>query len=470
MGLNDNSSKVLSLLPRITPEFKRNQQNGAGFKFELTNKNYLQNVQEKNVFTTIVIQGDPFFLQTRLEIDNEFLQSEATFNNVRENSGNTEMDFEIVTSCDMKRFVEYFKTLERIEAKGSAKYNLAFPAVDFDAKFSLKAPQTSETADCEVKAKIQNFADFHISAFADQYFDLFPLVSIWGLDIIGDLKNLQKSTISMTVTRDDSYTTEVEKYDTVLSLDVGDLIQNTIPEHLLVNLKVPDFIFGRVPYNDNSVGYRLNAAKQSGECFIMLIPKGEEADSKDKKAAKFTVGLITSPNIIIKLDCELELGTDQYIVKQAININDNGIRIGQQGIQNLKISLIDLENEIYLKYPGSQPVEMDFKFRLENQDRTFGLQSALSPKSSDENIFKFKFLMMSSEDTAVSNRKYFDEMKLTHSSLMVDVLKVVKTSLDPFFVGAGEGIYKTVTGTGMVKIFLNINTKLGAKFKYASNF
>ena len=455
-----NAGSIQGMIPSDLINIQAGSDPSVAFHFRLNNKNFFDGVADKTSVTQIFATGEPFVTQTRVESGDEFSQMEMTFNNVKtKTNGEMTTDFIITWTSDMSD-ITVMKTLERIEAVGSAAFWADLsngPKAKLNAKFEMKAPQTGESADIELTADIKNWDNFHLRAYADQYFNLFPLISIYAMDITGDMQDQQNPILTVTVTRDDSYTDEVETYDTVLSLKIGDMIQDTIPQSVIVNLKVPDFIFGAVPFNDNSVGYTLDVDSQAGELFVSLIPSGNPSG---KIATNVRVGLVTSPTIVINIDFGYNYGGDEFILNQAITLHDNGLRIGEKGLQDIKISLIDIEDEISLKLIGESMQHAVFKFRMENQNRLFSLDSHLTSTERNDDVFKFKFSMVSAEDTASLNRQLFQELGENGdlNPLVVELFKVVKTCLDPFMIGAAQGMYRMSSGLG------------GSRKKYGGDF
>ena len=221
-----------------------------------------------------------------------------------------------------------FKTL--IPATGSASVSIDLPVITSNAKFTMRAPQTGESADVELSADISNWDNFHLRAYADQYFNILPLVSIYAADITGNFVNRKNPKLVFAVTRDDSYTEEVETYDTILECNIGENLGENleIPASVVLRVTVPDFIFGPVPYNDNSVGYHIDVPNQSGDFFLSLIPT---SNPNHKIAANLKLGLTIKPSILINIDFGYSFGGDDFIANQAITLHDNGVSIGQKG-------------------------------------------------------------------------------------------------------------------------------------------
>ena len=122
----------------------------------------------------------------------------------------------------------------------------------------------------------------------------------------------------------------------------------------------------------------------------------------------------------------------RLFVKQAITLLDNGIRIGEQGLNALKLSVLDIDDDIEMKLFGSSPEKFNFKFRMENQNRLFLIDSFLTKQGQSDEVFKFKVSMISAEDTAVLNRLSFQQLseESSLSPMVVELFKVV--SLDTF--------------------------------------
>ena len=150
----------------------------------------------------------------------------------------------------------------------------------------------------------------------------------------------------------------------------------------------------------------------------------------------------------------------RLFVKQAITLLDNGIRIGEQGLNALKLSVLDIDDDIEMKLFGASPEKFNFKFRMENQNRLFLIDSFLTKQGQSDEVFKFKVSMISAEDTAVLNRLSFQQLseESSLSPMVVELFKVVKTCLDPFMVGAAQGIYLFAQGEG------------GTRKKYGGDF
>ena len=94
----------------------------------------------------------------------------------------------------------------------------------------------------------------------------------------------------------------------ILELKLGEMLLNDrLPSSGLLSLKVPDFIFGSVPFNDNSVGYEINVQEQKGQIFLNLIPEKGENPLK----GKLSLGFRQSPTIVINIDFQAEYGGDR---------------------------------------------------------------------------------------------------------------------------------------------------------------
>ena len=124
------------------------------------------------------------------------------------------------------------------------------------------------------------------------------------------------------------------------------------------------------------------------------------------------------------------------------------MRIGEQGLNAIQISVIDISDEIEMKLFNSAPEKLNFKFRMENQNRLFSIDSFLTKKDESDEVFKFKLSMISAEDTAELNYRTFQQLSEESSlnPMLVELFKVVKTCLDPFMVGAAQGIYLFAEG------------------------
>ena len=174
------------------------------------NENFFEgtprNVKIYQVFAT----GVPFVSKSRIESDQTFGQLEMTFNDLKQNQkGETETNFVATFTSKLSGEMAEVDTFNRLDAKGQATFKIDLPKIDFQAEFDLESKDTPESAKVRLEADVNSWKDFAFKAQTNQNFNFFPFIELYGLDIVGDLRDKMNPKLKLVVTRDDDYTEEV---------------------------------------------------------------------------------------------------------------------------------------------------------------------------------------------------------------------------------------------------------------------
>lgn len=187
--------------------------------------------------------------------------------------------FKLTWKTDIPFVVQYMKTLEHLEAVGTATWKLPSPS----AKFTLTAITTGEDAKISFDSMLASLYDFQMKLSADQAFNAFPLINVYAIEMSNKnfIHGSRTSETKLVITNDDVYTTEVESYTTSIILTSQDPDPNmplfdNLPSKFTAQLKIPEYIFGEVIFNLLEVGYQLDIAGNSGSLTLTMDDKNAD--------------------------------------------------------------------------------------------------------------------------------------------------------------------------------------------------
>ena len=348
----------------------------------------------------------------------------------------TSANFKLTWTTDIPFVVQYMKTLEHLEAEGSASWQLPNPS----ASFTLTAITTGEDAKINFNSQLNSLHDFQMKLLADQAFNAFPLINIYAIEISNHnfIAGSKRSETNFIITNDDPYTTEVETYTTSLILTSQDPNPNMplfadLPSKFTVQLNVPSFIFGEVPFNLLEFGYGIDLDNQLGSLTMTM----------DDKNADFEIQIaeVSSYNIPKKFDINYShanFGGDYgtYTLNQKVDLKDNAARL-TDGRPSLPI--LDIINDLQLIIPGkSVDIKPRVHFRMENTDRRFSLDLKWKrDEPEDEKSIVISF--QSSAQTAELNTQLYADMLQKIPFPLAALISITKMAADPFLVGVIHG-------------------------------